>query len=91
MSMFLEINRRKPQIINEFNRRHVKLIWSDQHRKQLKIPQVINNYTHWIMGVDVVNSLYTTTVLRFGVIARGCQFFSIALIFYYGSLIFYYG
>ena len=57
MSMFLEINRRKPQIINEFNRKHVKLIWSDQHRKQLKRPQVINDYTHRIMGVDVVNQL----------------------------------
>ena len=55
MSMFL-INRRKSRI-NEFNRKHVKLIWSDQHRKQLKRPQVINDYTHRIMGVDVVNQL----------------------------------
>ena len=38
-------NRRKLQI-NEFNRKPVKLIWGDQHRKELKIPQIIiNDYT----------------------------------------------
>ena len=40
-------NRKKAQI-NEFNRKHVGCIWSDQHRKELMIiPQaVINDYNH---------------------------------------------
>ena len=35
-------NRRKPRI-NEFNRKHFILIWGDQRRKQLIIPQVVIN------------------------------------------------
>jgi hypothetical protein len=50
-------NRRKAQI-NEFNRKHVGYIWSDQHRKELMIiPQVINDYNHWMLGVDMVDQL----------------------------------
>ena len=49
-------NRRKPRL-NEFNRKHVRLIWGDQHRKQLEIPKIINDYNHWMLGVDVVNQL----------------------------------
>jgi hypothetical protein len=49
-------NRRKPRL-NEFNKQHVRLIWGDQHRKQLKIPQIINDYNHWMLGVDVVDQL----------------------------------
>ena len=49
-------NRRKPRL-NEFNKKHVKLIWGDQHRKQLEIPQIINDYNHWMLGVDVVDQL----------------------------------
>ena len=49
-------NRRKPRL-NEFNKKHVRLIWGDEHRKQLEIPQIINDYNHWMLGVDVVDQL----------------------------------
>ena len=50
-------NRRKLQI-NEFNRKPVKLIWGDQHRKELKIPQIIiNDYNHWMLGFNVANQI----------------------------------
>ena len=49
-------NRRKPRL-NEFNKKHVRLIWGDEHRKELEIPQIINDYNHWMLGVDVVDQL----------------------------------
>ena len=49
-------NRRKPRL-NEFNKKHVRLIWGDEHRRELEIPQIINNYNHWMLGVDVVDQL----------------------------------
>ena len=58
-------NRRKPRL-NEFNKKHVKLIWGDQQRKQFEIPQIINDYNHWMLGANVVDQLiayYRPTIL----------------------------
>ena len=49
-------NRRKPRV-NEFNRKHVQLIWGNDHRKELTIPQIVNDYNHWMLGVDMVDQL----------------------------------
>ena len=46
--------RKKPRI-NEFNRKHIRLIWGDVHVVTVKISQIINSYNHWILGVDVVH------------------------------------
>ena len=76
-------NRRKPRL-NKFNKKHIKLIWGDQHRKKVQISQIINDYNCWILGVDVVNQLiaYYRPKQKSGIGVCGCPFFFIALIFY---------
>ena len=37
--------RKKPRI-NEFNRKHIRLVWGDEHIVTIKIPTLINNYNH---------------------------------------------
>ena len=46
----------KPRI-NEFNRKHICLVWGDDHVVTVKIPQLINNYNHWMLGVDLVDQI----------------------------------
>ena len=48
--------RKKPRI-NEFNREHIRLVWGDEHVAPIKLPTLINNYSHWILGVDLVDQL----------------------------------
>ena len=43
--------------INEFNRTHICLVWGDDHVVVVKIPQIINNYNCWMLGVDLVDQL----------------------------------
>ena len=49
---------KKPRI-NEFNRRHIiiRLVWGDDHVITVKIPQIIKDYNHWMLGVDLVDQL----------------------------------
>jgi len=49
-------NRRKPRV-NEFNYKHIRLIWGNDHRKEITIPQIVNDYNHWMLGVDMVDQL----------------------------------
>ena len=48
--------RKKPRI-NEFNRKHIRLVWEDEHIVSIKIPTIINNYNMWMLGVDLVDQL----------------------------------
>ena len=48
--------RKKPRI-NEFNRRNIWLVWGDEYTATVKIPQIMNDYNHWMLGVDVVDQL----------------------------------
>ena len=50
---------RKKTRINEFNRNHIRLVWGDDHIIKIKIPQLINNCDHWMLGVDLVDQLIT--------------------------------
>ena len=56
MSTFLEI-KGSPDSMSLTRNMSFKLIWDDQHRKQLMIPQITNDYNHWMLGVDVVDQL----------------------------------
>ena len=46
---------RKKSRINDSNRKHVPLVCGDDHVVTTKIPQIINNYNHWMLGVDLVD------------------------------------
>ena len=48
--------RKKPRL-NEFNRKHIRLVWGTDHVVTVKIPQIINDYNHWMLGVDLVDQL----------------------------------
>ena len=48
---------RKKTRINEFNRKHIRLVWGDEHVVPIKIPTLINDYNHWMLGVDLVDQL----------------------------------
>ena len=37
--------RKKPRI-NEFNRKHICIVWGDEHVVAIKIPTIINDYNH---------------------------------------------
>ena len=48
--------RKKPRL-NEFNRKHIRLVRGTDHVVIVKIPQITNNYNHWMLGVDLVDQL----------------------------------
>ena len=48
--------RKKPRL-NEFNRKHIRLVWGTDNVVTVKIPQIINDYNHWMLGVDLVDQL----------------------------------
>ena len=43
--------RRRPRT-TQVNRHHVSTVWGDNHVKDIAIPQVIDDYNHWKVGVD---------------------------------------
>eukprot|EP00957_Ditylum_brightwellii_P101329 7721844-Ditylum_brightwellii.AAC.1 len=36
------------------NKSHVIKIWGDKEKKSIKIPTLIDDYNHWICGIDVI-------------------------------------
>ena len=48
---------RKKTRINEFKRKHIRLVWGDDHVVSIKIPTLINDYNMWMLGVDLVDQL----------------------------------
>ena len=48
--------RKKPRIY-EFNRKHIRLVWGDDHLVAIKIPTIINDYNHWMLCVELVDQL----------------------------------
>ena len=48
--------RKKPEI-NEFNRTHIRLVYGNENIVVIKTPQIINDYDHWMLGVDLVDQL----------------------------------
>ena len=48
--------RKKPRI-NEFNRKLIRLVWGDEHIVTIKISTLINDYNHWMLGINLVDQL----------------------------------
>lgn len=48
--------RKKPRP-NDFNRRHVDIVWGSQAVTQIEIPSIIDDYNHWMGGVDKADQL----------------------------------
>ena len=49
-------DRRRPRI-NELNKAGVRFIWRENQSRKIRIPGIINDYKHWVLGVDVVDQL----------------------------------
>ena len=47
------LRKRPRKTIN--NRRHVDKIWGDEGTKEIYIPTLIDDYSHWMSGVDVAD------------------------------------
>lgn len=47
------IKRRRwwPRVTKQ-NKLHVKTVWGDDHVKEIEIPYMIDDYNHWMLGVD---------------------------------------
>jgi len=48
--------RRRPKA-NNTNRRNIQDVWGTSHVANIDIPSVINNYNHWMGGVDLADQL----------------------------------
>ena len=44
--------RKRPRITNK-NNNHVKKVWGDHPKKDIYIPKLIDDYNHWMGGVDL--------------------------------------
>ena len=52
----IEANRRRPRV-NPINKNNVAHVWGNEHRRKVKIPLIINDYNHWMNGVDIADQL----------------------------------
>ena len=52
----LECSQKRPRI-NNTNKGHVQLVWGENHTVNIKIPLLIDDYNHWILGVDLTNQI----------------------------------
>jgi len=43
--------RRCPRVTSLI-KKHVMEVWGDNHTREIKIPSVIDDYNHWMLGVD---------------------------------------
>jgi len=48
--------RRRPRTTTT-NRHHINRVWGDQSIKEINIPKVIDDYNHWMLGVDKSDQL----------------------------------
>ena len=48
---------RKRSRINEFNKQGVRIVWGDNHTVEINIPEIVNNYNYWMLGVDVADQM----------------------------------
>ena len=48
--------RRRPRT-TQTNKRHVRMVWGEEHVVDIEIPQVVDDYNHWKVGVDVIDQL----------------------------------
>ena len=48
--------RKKPQVTT-VNKKNLSQTWDDSATKAIEIPQCVDNYNHWMGGVDVADQL----------------------------------
>ena len=63
------LRKRPRKTIN--NRRHVDKIWGDEGTKEIYIPTLIDDYNHWMGGVDVADQQIHTIIPTFAVDETG--------------------
>ena len=63
---------RRPRITDK-NKGHVQLVWGDNHTVNINIPLLIDDYNHWMLGVDVADQLIAYYREKSDVDVRGCQ------------------
>lgn len=51
---FIERNRRRPRLTST-NKNHVKTVWGSDPVSKIKIPRMIDDYNHWMGGVDLAD------------------------------------
>jgi len=52
----IERVRKKPRV-NQDNRHHVETVWGRDSKKAIEIPCIIDDYNHWMLGVDKADQL----------------------------------
>ena len=52
----VEKSRRRPKM-NQTNKDGVVKVWGNQPRVDIKIPGIIDDYNHWMLGVDVADQM----------------------------------
>jgi hypothetical protein len=58
---------RKKHRSNAINKRHLDLVWGAGHKVPINIPTTIDDYNHWMLGVDRADrliSIYRPITLR---------------------------
>ena len=50
------VRRRRPRL-NKTNKNHVREVWGDDSVKEVAIPSLIDDYNHWMLGVDKSDQL----------------------------------
>ena len=38
--------------INQYNKNHMELVWGTEYEKSISIPRAIDDYNHWMLGID---------------------------------------
>ena len=49
-------NRKKPRKTGK-NKAHIDRIWGDEGSREIYIPNLIDDYNHWMGGVDLADQL----------------------------------
>ena len=55
----VEKARRRPRT-NQLNKVGVEEVWGDQPRVNIQIPGIVDDYNHWMLGVDVADHLISS-------------------------------
>lgn len=55
----VEKARRRPRT-NQLNKVGVEEVWGDQPRVNIQIPGIVDDYNHWMLGVDVADQLISS-------------------------------
>jgi hypothetical protein len=52
----VERARKRPKL-NKYNKKHVENVWGQEHRCDIRIPVIVNDYNHWMNGIDIADQL----------------------------------